>query len=318
MLAFYGAAVVARGAVDFHASGTPPARAVRHVEKRHQRRAQPHARAGARVSVSRYELTTSAKALRDQGCRAGRRDVGGLTILDFGKPSWNGHSYGTILFSDRFAANKHITRALYAFSLGYAACLPRSSLRRIVLARGTSNYHILVPSSSDAGRAWARETMRLSRLLAAHPHVAAHVQSAAADDLEPAWDRPFRRTRAFLRGFRAARTTPLLYNFGSLDGGVGDIWSLEQAYYASAGWNTRVVPEIYNDKMAHQWAWLAKVGQHRYHRQVRFAGVLTQHHARCNCLRPHEARRALVHALAFHVGKTAPTVPPTLTNLAGS
>ena len=108
-----------------------------------------------------------------------------------------------------------------------------------------------------------------------------------------------------MRGFRASPAHALLYNFGSLDGGAGGIWSVAQAYYVAAGRTTRVVPEIYTHSMAHQWAKLAKHGMRRYHRPLRFAGVVTQHRARCGCsLKPHEARQALVRALAFHVGKT--------------
>lgn len=268
----------------------------------------------AAVSASQYEQTTSRSELRRQGCAAARRNAGGLTILDFGKPSWNGHSYGTILFSGRFAPNKGITRALYAFAVSYVRCLPRGSDRRIVLARGTSNYGIVVPSPQDAGHAWARETNRLGRLFAAHRNLAEHVTSAAADDIEPAWDRAFVRTRGFLRGFRAAPSHERLYNFGSLDG--GGIWSVEQAYYAAVQGNTRVVPQIYSHAMAHQWAELARSGLGTYHRPLRFAGVLTQHRARCGCsLEPHDARRALQRALALHVGSAAPVVPPTLTNI---
>jgi len=272
-------------------------------------------RSPASVSASRYEQTTSRAELARQGCAAGRRDVGGLTILDFGKPSWNGHSYGTILFTNRFAPNRDITRALYAFAVAYARCLPASSERKIVLARGTSNYALATPSPFDAGRAWARETHRLARLLAAHPKVASRVSSAAADDLEPDWDRSFRRTARFLYGFRSFPSNELLYNFGSLDG--GGIWTVRQAFFATAMGNTRVVPQIYNHKMAKQWAELARTGLRRYHRAPRFAGVITQHHARCGCsLKPHDARRALQRALALHVGHAAPGVPPTLTNIA--
>ena len=268
----------------------------------------------ASVSASRYEHTTSRNELARQGCADGRRDVGGLLILDFGKPSWNGHSYGTILFSDRFAANRDITRALYAFAVAYARCLPSSSDRQLVLARGTSNFGLFLPSSADAGRAWARETHRLSSLLAAHPNVAAHVSSAGADDLEPDWDRSFQRTRGFLRGFRSFPGGQLLYNFGSLDG--GDIWTLRQAYEATTMGNTLAVPEIYNHRMAEQWADFARQSLRRYHHAPRFAGVMTQHQAGCGCsLKPHAARRTLQHALAVHVGPTAPDVPPLLTNI---
>jgi hypothetical protein len=38
-------------------------------------------------------------------------------ILDFGQPAYNGH--GTYLFSGRFAGNKAITRAMFAYAYGY-------------------------------------------------------------------------------------------------------------------------------------------------------------------------------------------------------
>jgi hypothetical protein len=278
-------------------------------EKTHHARGAP-----AAVSASRYEQTTSPKELAAQGCAAGRRDAGGLAILDFGKPAWNGHSYGTILFSERFASNKAVTRALWAFAVAYVRCLPGGSERRLVLARGTSNYGIAVPSPFDAGRAWARETHRLGRLFAAHANLAAHVTSAAGDDIEPAWDVRFRRTRGFLYGFRSFPGRQPLYNFGSLDG--GGVWTVDDTYYATAKGDTRVVPQIYSREMARQWAEFARRGLRRHHRPLRFAGVITQHHARCGCsLEPHDARRALERALAQHVGRAAPRVPPTLTNI---
>lgn len=216
--------------------------------------------------------------------------------------------------SEGFASNKAVTRALYAFAVAYVRCLPRGSERRIVLARGTSNYGIAVPSPYDAGRAWARETHRLGRPFAAHRKLAAHVTSAAADDIEPAWDTGLRRTRGLLHGFRRAPSRERLDNFGSLDG--GGIWTVKQAYDASVRGNTRVVPQIDSHAMAHQWAELARSGLRTYHRPLRFAGVLTTGRARCGCsLEPHDARRALQRALALHVGAAAPDVPPTLTKI---
>ena len=61
------------------------------------------------MTGSRYERTTDVRVLFDQGCAAGRERVKGLVILAFGKPAYNGHSYGTILFSNRFAPNAQIT-----------------------------------------------------------------------------------------------------------------------------------------------------------------------------------------------------------------
>src|SRR5439155_14078109 len=114
----------------------------------------------------------------------------GIVVLDFGQPAFNGHTYGTYLFSGRFAGNKAITRALLAYAHGYVYCLRRDSHAHISLARGTNNYHPQVPSTYRAGWKWARETRALDRLLRRRG-LDEHVASAAADDVEPAWDRGF-------------------------------------------------------------------------------------------------------------------------------
>ena len=235
------------------------------------------------VTPSRYERTTYAGALYAQGCDAGRRHTNGVVVLAFGKPAYNGHTYGTILFSNRFASNRAITRGATAYAAGYTHCLPKGSDARITLARGTSNYDPSVPSTYKAGKRWSQSTMQFAKYLRRHPAVAKHVSAAAAIDAEPAWDRHFRRTYDFFRGFRSAKTGYLLYNFGSLDGGVGSIWSLRQAFYVAGGMkDARVMPEIYYKEQAKQWARLARLAMQTYHRPVQFAGVMTQHSTSCH------------------------------------
>jgi hypothetical protein len=254
--------------------------------------------------------------LRRQGCSAGRRGVGGIVILDFGQPAYNGHTYGTYLFSGRFAGNKRITQAMYSYAFGYHRCLRRGSQLRITLARGTSNYHPQVPNAYKAGRKWARETKSLQHRLSAHPALVRHVASAAADDVEPAWDRTFHRTRDFFRGYRDARTGHAIYNFGSLDGGVGSVWNARQAFFVTSGMKyAQSIPEIYNHAMAHEWAELAHIARHRYHRSMKFAGVMTTHTSRNHGMKPRDAHQTLVRELASSVGAGAPEVPATLTNI---
>jgi hypothetical protein len=276
-------------------------------------RRQPHTR--PRATISLYEHTVRRSTLRRQGCSAAKRGVGGIVILDFGQPAYNGHTYGTYLFSGRFAGNRAITRAMYAYAFGYRRCLARGSMLRIALARGTSNYHPQVPSAYRAGRRWARETMALQhRLRRGGLH--RHVTSAAADDVEPAWDRSFHRTRDFFRGYRDARTGHLLYNYGSLDGGVGSIWNARQVFFVTSGMKyARAIPEIYNHAMARQWAELARIAHSRYHRPVRFAGVMTTQTARNRGMKPRDAHKVLVRALADSNGEAAPAVPASLTNI---
>ena len=301
----------------------PRVAAHRPVEKVLKPVAQPTARAvirrlsaaRARATISLYEHSVKQSTLRRQGCDAARRRVGGIVILDFGQPAYNGHTYGTYLFSGRFAGNRRITQAMLGYAVGYRRCLPRRSKLSISLARGTSNYHPQVPSPYQAGRRWARETRRLERLLEARG-LSAHVTSAAADDVEPAWDRSFHRTRDFFRGYRDAAPGNVLYNFGSLDGGVGGIWNASQMFFVVSGMRyVAAIPEIYNHTMARQWAQLAHIAKHRYHRPLKFAGVMTTHTSHNHGVKPRDAHKMLMRALADVGGTAVAEVPPTLTNI---
>jgi hypothetical protein len=255
--------------------------------------------------------------LSAQGCNAARRHESGVVILDFGKPAFQHGGYGTLLFSGRFAPNHKITAAMLHYARSYVACLPKGSKASIELARGTSNYHPTVPSAYAAGVRWARETNKLGREL--HRHwLGAHVQAAAADDAEPAWDPSFRKTRDFFHGFRAAVHGHTLFDYGSLDGGVGEVWSARQAWFVAGGLpNTKALPEIYNTAMAQQWAELARISHHKYHRDVQFAGVMTQGTASCSCgLRPTAAHRVLAQALDAQ-GVDHVSLPVGGTNIVG-
>jgi len=67
--------------------------------------------------------------------------------------------------------------------------------------------------------------------------------------------------------------------------------------------------------MAKQWAELAHIARHRYHRPVQFAGVLTTRTSRNHGMKPRDAHKTLVRALATRVGRDAAQVPATLTNI---
>jgi hypothetical protein len=330
VLALGGIALVATGATRVHLphqAGAPlPAAAGHHVVGTAVRmpvgappaKAEPAVRrlgaAQARATISLYEHSVRQSNLRGQGCEAAKRGVGGVVILDFGQPAYNGHTYGTYLFSGAFAGNKQITRAMLAYAVGYRRCLPKGSRLSISLARGTSNYHPQVPSAYQAGRRWARETRELEALLRARD-LDEHVVSAAADDVEPAWDRTFHRTRDFFRGYRDAGTGHVLYNFGSLDGGIGSIWNARQIFFVASGMKyVAAIPEIYNSAMANEWAELAHIAKNRYHRPMKFAGVMTTRTSGNHAMKPRDAHKVLVRALA-NAGATATAVPATLTNI---
>jgi hypothetical protein len=254
------------------------------------------------VSPSFYLQALAPPVLRDQGCRLGRARTKGLVILDFGKLAYRPRrgGYGTVTFADRFASQRTITWAMKAFARGYSECLPKWATAKIVVARGTSNYDQNVPSTFTAGRLWAEETAAVGAYLAQHGFDD-HVTAAAADDVEPSWDRAFHRTRDFFRGYRSARTGYLLYNYGSLDGGAGAIWSVRQALYVAGGMRyARPVPEIYNHVMARQWAHLSRLAVQVLGRPLQFAGLMTQHWKGTGGFTAREAHAALVRELARH------------------
>ena len=251
------------------------------------------------TTLSLYERTANPSVLARQGCAAARRGERGVVVLDFGKPSYAHHSYGTMDFSNRFISNHQITVAMLGWARGYVHCLRRGSKAFVRLARGTSNYHPSVPSTLVAGKRWAGAVLALERKLRRHG-LSAHLKSAAADDAEPAWDRRFRQTLRFIHGFRKFSHGRTLYNYGSLDGGVGSIWSARQVMYVMGGkGQTAALPEIYYPAQARQWAQLAYIAHRWFHRRIHFAGVMTQGSPSCHCgYRPHAAHRALVHELA--------------------
>jgi hypothetical protein len=274
------------------------------------------------ASPSLYERTTSLKALRLQGCDAGRKRTNGLVVLDFGKPEYRAHAgYGTVTFANRFASNTAVTWAVQSFALGYSRCLPHGSNAHITLARGTSNYGIDVPSAYTSGRLWAAATIAIRSYLQLH-HLD-HVTAAAAIDAEPAWDRGFKRTYDWFRGYAHADRGVLLYNYGSLDGGVGGIWKLRQAYYVAGGMReARAVPEIYNRAMAREWAELARASMARYGQPIKLAGLMTQHWTSCSrCgYTARKAKSVLVGELArVRAGKAVPTRQlASITNIAAA
>jgi hypothetical protein len=280
---------------------------------------RPH---GHGTTLSLYERDARPSRLARQGCSAARRGESGVVVLDFGKPAYAGRrrgGYGTIDFSNRFVSDHRITMGTLGWASGYVHCLRRHSTAVVTLARGTSNYHVSVPSASVAGKRWADAVLALDRKLRRHGFDS-HVRSAAADDAEPAWDRPFRQTGLFIHGFRRFAHGRTLYDYGSLDGGVGAIWSARQMMDVVGGpGHTAVLPEIYYPSLAREWAQLAYIAHRWFHRRVHFAGVMTQGSPTCHrCgMRPGEAHRALVHALA-RVDTGGTPVPQGGTNIVPS
>ena len=221
------------------------------------------------TTPSHYEYTANPATLYAQGCTDGTARVSGLVVLDFGQQVHFGE-YGAYNFAKHFDSNAQITTAIEAYAAGYSTCLPKHAAVHLTLARGTSNYKILVPSAEEAGKQWAAEVVKVGAYLKQHHY--SRITSAAAIDAEPAYDKTFTKTHDFFLGFSKADHGNLLYNYGSLDGGIDSYWSLDQAYYVAGGMKeVRAVPQIYNQAMAREWAELAS------RKPIKLAGLMTSY-----------------------------------------
>ena len=219
----------------------------------------------------------AAEGPRRQGCSAAHRHETGVVVLDFGKPAF----YARRLRDDpllgplRAEPQDHerdarLRARLRPLPAGRLA--PRRSSSRA--ARATTTRRCRAPTRpACAGRARRTGSSASSRRHGLAPTSRLPPPTTPS----PPGIRSFRQTRQFFHGFRAAVHGHTLYDYGSLDGGVGAIWSARQAWYVAGGLrNTKALPEIYNSAMAREWAELARIAHGRYHRDVHFAGVMTQ------------------------------------------
>ena len=261
------------------------------------RRATPHQHGR---SLSLYERDANPSVLARQGCAAARRGESGVVVLDFGKPAYDGHhGYGTIDFSNRFVSNHEITVGMLGWARGYVHCLPGTRRRS---------------SRSRAGRATTTRTCRArtspasagpeqcSPRAEAPPHGLARTSSRRPPTTPSRRGTGgFRQTRRFIHGYRQFAHGHTLYDYGSLDGGVGAIWSARQMMYVAGGKvrHTKALPEIYYPRDG------AAVGQLAYDRAPvvpparPLRGRDDPGHGELRLrLPPRAAHRALVRALA--------------------
>ncbi|MBI4497579.1 MAG: hypothetical protein HY689_06770 [Chloroflexi bacterium] len=242
--------------------------------------------------ASYYISTIDPTTLFNQGCALGQRDrdlpgaQDNLVILAFGAPRGRNGSFGTLLFSNTFAASSQIATAVEAFARGYATCTGEDRASHLRIAIGTSNFGSQVTFSH--GRAWAQLVTTVSQRIAAAGH-ASQVDVVGASDMEPDWNGPA-TTRAWVDGYASAFTQPL-YNFGTAAGcppfgscgtSAHPEWTQEDIWYISWGAApARPLPQIYlaDGGNAQQWYQMSLYALTRHQRRMEFVGVLTQHQA---------------------------------------
>jgi hypothetical protein len=249
------------------------------------------------VTRSYYEHDTNTAHFRSQGCLAAKSSARGVVLLDFGRPIYEGHQYGTLLLSvNKFASMTAIRKAAIAFGSGFVRC---GGARRgsMIVAISTNNSCSLndracgasastqPPSFAEEGRrlaaaanafgTWIGATLRRSRALTA----------AAGDDIEPAWEDKAApvHTTDLVAGYNGVASAPFFYDFGSNESAAN--WTPAIRYRLAYGLPRDFpIPQIYYTGMADEWhdtsQWGAKNGRFG---KIFFAGVLSQYHDGDSC-----------------------------------
>ena len=200
-----------------------------------------------------------------------------LVLLDIG-----GQLDSGVLLSQTstFVSYQDLVAAIRAYVDGYHA--QQRARTSVLIAIGTNND---VQVNVASGIAWATQVVNPLHAVAARYR---NVTIAGADDIEPGFSASPAATRAWLTGYLAATSAPFVFN-GSADAcytlkiptqcaqkwTVGDVAQLA-GMMAPA--RTLVLPQIYNDTMAQQWAWLSQLAA-RSSAPLHIVGTLTENDA---------------------------------------
>src|SRR5207245_11082386 len=113
----------------------------------------------------------------------------GIVILDFGKPSNQNGSYGTITFDSNFHSTNDITSAVLGFASGFWDCSSRgAAVQKVTIGIGLNNCY-QVPACSGPtdytnyadGQAWHSMVNTVYQLIQGQPWKQTETVHAAAD-----------------------------------------------------------------------------------------------------------------------------------------
>ena len=240
---------------------------------------------------SRYMATIDGPTLYNEGCSEGQAPIDGIVVLDFGQPSLQDGTYGTILFDARgsFASIAQIEQAVEQFLRGYWACSPTMTFVRLGI--GTSNFR--GATGSGHGQAWAALVDAVTGWIDSPPSYASQLAARGAIDFEMGWNTPA-NSRAWVEGYAMVTQTPY-YNYGDCEGcptagavlsipgyGLNNSWTQEDVWYVSYGVPPAFpLPEIYltNGVNAAQWHQLSLYAHENHGAAMHFLGTMTQFQA---------------------------------------
>jgi hypothetical protein len=268
------------------------------------------------MTMSHYEASVDPSTLVAQGRTAGRTGVGGLAILDFGRPAVNGSTSGTMDFGGNFISLGSISAATLNYVRGYFASAP--SALHLVVAIGTNNScgtgqpcgsivcgcKFEPPSFAAWGAQLAaavEQTQSAVNSLRKRSGYTDLVTVVAGDDAEPAFDPEYQNTHDLLAGYADAvgGFQPAMVDFGSADPGF---WSNDQLLQVADGFAPDVaVPEAYFASEVSTWASLVSYAKSRG-RVLTLFGVLTN---TANGYTPRAGYVSLLNAVQPITGQTS-------------
>lgn len=251
------------------------------------------------MTNSRYMNQVDPVASYNLGCRLGTMDrfapgtQDNLVILDYGAPSWNGSTYGSLLIaSGTFVSIAQITTAVEEFGHGYYVCVRNSgsgdTSSSVRVAVGTSNNSGYTTNAH--GQAWATMVNDIANYWVTQGF-SPQLSAAGASDLELNFGGKD-AARNWVTGYDAVNNY-LLYNYGDAAGCpesgttstpalCNNGWTQEDVYWVSYGASPSYpFPEIYNraGAQAKQWQQLKLYANLRWGTSFVIAGVLTQYEA---------------------------------------
>lgn len=243
--------------------------------------------AAPKHTISRYVTHTNADRWYDLGCalgnavRNGTRPRDAVVILAFGRPDFNGTTWGTNLpGSGGFRTLPQIRRVVEEYGHGYWVCSPFDTTLRI--AAGTSNFGGEV--TYEHGQRWANMVDNANAWLRDRGY-SSQATAVGANDIELGWNGPT-VSRRWVNGYASAASYPY-YNFGDAAGcppagSCSGGWTQADLWFVSWGaWPAWPLPQIYREDgiQARQWyresLWAYQNRSGRMH----FVGSLTQWNA---------------------------------------
>jgi hypothetical protein len=242
-------------------------------------------------TTSYYERSGNPLRLYRQGEDAGKAAAQGIVILDFGRPGYDGESYGTMGFGGPFIPFSSIAKGVDNYIRGYYRYAP--SYTTLNVAVGTNNSCGTgqpcgeticgCPDEPPDFAAWGGQlavtVMKVGAWatdLRALDGFTDNVRVVAADDAEPAYDPGYSNTYNLLEGYAGTvgGSFPAMVDYGSAE---ASYWTERQLLQVAYGFRPDVpMPQVYYPSEATDWAALLNYAKALRGESISIFGVLTE------------------------------------------